>query len=382
MRGRVVGRPGPDRDVHSCNTLWPLGEDEVGAAAWRNRLLDRALDQHDGIVAADSRARDVGARESMRGMVGGPAAGEAEVEGQRAGRDKQAVAKGLSNLGIVKLEGGRERTDAINFAPIPSLNLCSRRSSPARLHTPYWRSPSAPNPRTLAVATLPAMRINASRTAMGRTPLGRTPLLPFASGTRIEAVRSSTQLGGREAEKRRLERRVRAFTNMLCSHAPLQAVLTSSKVQPLGPGAEPRGKRLTASSTSSLPQRRCSSQGTSTAMASTLGGWSCCKTSLSSSVKASGGRASRAAAALESRPSLHDQGAGPIRTAVWSLYIGGRRAGFSRGLASDGGSGQSPSAKAKRAARVLGTCPFPLGKERQRADRLSSRLRLSILGGS
>ena len=71
MRGRVVGRPGPDRDVHSCNTLC-------------------------------SRARDVGARESMRGMVGGPAAGEAEAEGQRGGRDKQAV----SNLGIVKLEGG------------------------------------------------------------------------------------------------------------------------------------------------------------------------------------------------------------------------------------------------------------------------------------
>ena len=116
MRGRVVGQPGPDRDVHSCNTLWPLGEDEVGAAAWRNGLLDRGLDtglaarlgqgQHDGIVAADSRARDVGARESMRGMVGGPAAGEAEAEGQRAGRDKQAVAKELSNLGIVKLEGG------------------------------------------------------------------------------------------------------------------------------------------------------------------------------------------------------------------------------------------------------------------------------------
>ena len=69
MRGRVVGRPGPDRDVHSCNTLWPLGEDEVGAAAWRNGLLDRGLDarlaarlgqgQHDGIVAADLRARDV-----------------------------------------------------------------------------------------------------------------------------------------------------------------------------------------------------------------------------------------------------------------------------------------------------------------------------------
>ena len=57
-------------------------------------------------MAADSRARDVGARESMRGMVGGPAAGEAEAEGQRAGRDKQAVAKGLSNLGIVTLEGG------------------------------------------------------------------------------------------------------------------------------------------------------------------------------------------------------------------------------------------------------------------------------------
>ena len=125
----------------------------------------------------------------------------------------------------------RERTDAIKFAPIPSLNLCSRRSSPARLHTPYWRSPSAPNPRTLAMATLPAMRINASLTAMGRTPL-----LPFASGTRIEAVRSSTQLGGREAEKRRLERRVRAFANMLCSSAPLQAVLTSSKVQPLRSG--------------------------------------------------------------------------------------------------------------------------------------------------
>ena len=81
-----------------------------------NGLLDRGLDaglaarlgqgQHDGIVAADLRARDVGARESMRGMVGGPAAGEAEAEGQRAGRDKQAVAKGLSNLGIVKLEGG------------------------------------------------------------------------------------------------------------------------------------------------------------------------------------------------------------------------------------------------------------------------------------
>ena len=101
----------------------------------------------------------------------------------------------------------RERTDAIKFAPIPSLNLCSRDSSPPHLHTPYlhtpyWRSPSAPNPRTLAMATLPAMRINASPTAMGRTPL-----LPFASGTRIEAVRSSTLLRGREAEKRRLERR-------------------------------------------------------------------------------------------------------------------------------------------------------------------------------
>ena len=94
-------------------------------------------------------------------------------------------------------------------------------------------------------------------------------------------------------------------------------------------------------------------------------------------MKASGGRASRAAAALESRPSLTRAQA--LRTteawAVWSL--GGRGAVFSRGLASDGGSGQSPSAKAKRAARVLGTCPFPLGKERQRAGRLSSRLRLS-----
>ena len=120
MRGRVIdsldGQVLTVTSTCSCNTLWPLGEDEVGAAAWRNGLLDRGLDagltarlgqgQHDGIVAADSRARDVGARESMRGMVGGTAAGEAEVEGQRAGRDRQAVAKGLSNLGIVKLEGG------------------------------------------------------------------------------------------------------------------------------------------------------------------------------------------------------------------------------------------------------------------------------------
>ena len=266
----------------------------------------------------------------------------------------------------------RESTDAINFLSIPSLNLYSRRSSPACLHTPYWRSPSAPSPRTLAMATLPAMRINASPMAMGRTPL-----LFLTNSTRIDAVRSSTQTGGREAENRRLERRVRAFTNMLCSPAPLQAVSTSSKVQPLGPGAEPRGRRLTASSTSSLPQWRCSSRGTSSAMASTAGGWSCCKTSLSSSVKASGGRASRAAAALESRPSLTRAQA--LRTAeawaVWSL--GGRGAGLSRGLASDGGSGQLPSAKARRAARVLGTCPFHLGKERQRTGRLRRRLRLS-----
>ena len=115
MRGRVVGRPGPDSDVHSCDALPPLDEDEVGTAAWRDGLLNRGQDAglaarlgqglHDGVVAADSRARDVGAGEGVGGMVGGPAAGEAEAKGQRAGRGKQAVAKGLSDLGIAELEG-------------------------------------------------------------------------------------------------------------------------------------------------------------------------------------------------------------------------------------------------------------------------------------
>ena len=119
MRGRVVGRPGPDSDVHSCDTLRPLDEDEVGTAAWRDGLLDRGQDAglaarlgqglHDGVVAADSRARDVGAGEDVGGMVGGPAAGEAEAKGQRAGRGKQAVAKGLSDLGIAELEGRMAR---------------------------------------------------------------------------------------------------------------------------------------------------------------------------------------------------------------------------------------------------------------------------------
>ena len=56
-------------------------------------------------MAADSRARDVGAGEGVGGMVDGPAAGEAEAKGQRAGRGKEAVAKGLSDLGIAELEG-------------------------------------------------------------------------------------------------------------------------------------------------------------------------------------------------------------------------------------------------------------------------------------
>ena len=127
----------------------------------------------------------------------------------------------------------RERTDAIKFAPIPSLNLCSRRSSPARLHTPYWRSPSAPNPRTLAMATLPAMRINASPTAMGRTPL-----LPFASGTRIEAVRSSTQLGGREAEE------IREEGEGLHKHVMLVCPAASGLDEFEGPAARAGGRAL------------------------------------------------------------------------------------------------------------------------------------------